>query len=329
MLTLLSTVAMLSMSMTMMRRDIVVIARGRVDAASDIRALAQCATAALLLQTGMRCDTKLWLTLPDRDGLTMACDGADAQTLPVMGKTIKGILEAEDLESLILPSGWQVVCNDSLEQRLAALGCCAPSASSPLRQETERDQALLQGRLDALRASDDSPTPDINNRVAGSSAMPAAEGGLGVEDTTSPLDPDAAARSKMLLAGRLAAMRLKAEMEETPPLPSADSNKAQADGADESAATESRRLIVLDGRGVSPMLTSAALSRLGEGTSAGAVVLLTADASSYTDSEARCLDSYSSTLVSISPMPLLPSHTIVLAHAALDAEVVSGAQGES
>jgi len=43
--------------------------------------------------------------------------------LPVMGKTIKQILEAssDSLERLTLPPGWQVRCGDTLDQRLAYL----------------------------------------------------------------------------------------------------------------------------------------------------------------------------------------------------------------
>ena len=39
-----------------------------------------------------------------------------------------------------------------------------------------------------------------------------------------------------------------------------------------------------------------------------------------TDSEVRCVDELGGTFVSVSPAPLLASHSIVLAHAALDLE---------
>ena len=45
------------------RRDIVVITHGSVGAASEVRALAQCATAALHLRHGMRESARVWLTL--------------------------------------------------------------------------------------------------------------------------------------------------------------------------------------------------------------------------------------------------------------------------
>lgn len=45
------------------RRDIVVITHGSVGAASEVRALAQCATAALHLRHGMREGARVWLTL--------------------------------------------------------------------------------------------------------------------------------------------------------------------------------------------------------------------------------------------------------------------------
>jgi len=54
----------LSTAQTQHQRDILVVTRGRVDIPSEVRALAQCATAALHLQTGMRQNTKLWLSLP-------------------------------------------------------------------------------------------------------------------------------------------------------------------------------------------------------------------------------------------------------------------------
>lgn len=45
------------------RRDIIVITHGSVGAASEVRALAQCATAALHLRHGMREGARVWLTL--------------------------------------------------------------------------------------------------------------------------------------------------------------------------------------------------------------------------------------------------------------------------
>lgn len=205
----------LSTAQTQHQRDILVVTRGRVDIPSEVRALAQCATAALHLQTGMRQNTKLWLSLPDRgSGLTLACNGKDAQMLPVMGKTIKQILEAssDSLERLTLPPGWQVHCGDTLDQRLAYL-----MAKDPCR-----------------------------------------------------------------------------------------------------------RLIVVDGSGISPLFTSKVLAQSGSDGSgsniinSSTVVVLAADASGYTDSETEGFDLFDGVLASVSPLPLLPSHSIVLAHAVLD-----------
>jgi len=218
------------------KRDILVLARGRMDDPSKVRSLAQCATAALHLQTGMRQETKLWLLLPDHrgGGLTLACNGAEAQPLPVMGKTIKQVLECsllpndDSLASLLLPPGWQVYDSDNtLEQRLASL-------------------VLLNG------------------------------------------------------------------------------------------GKQCRRLVVIDGSGLSPLLTVETLPQLksgDDGTSSiqsGTVFLLAADASDYTEGEAECFDLFGGgARRSVSPLPLLPSHSIVLAHAVLDAaEYVPRAKDE-
>ena len=113
----------------------------------------------------------------------------------------------------------------------------------------------------------------------------------------------------MLLAGRLAAMRLKAEMELEPSTPDGEQEAWQEGTAVEETAQS--RLVVLDSRGVSPLLSADLLAEMsddGGGGGSGTVVLLTADASSYTDAEVRVLDSLGGAFVSASPQPLLPSH---------------------
>jgi tRNA pseudouridine-54 N-methylase len=312
---LVATAAMLSTAAVLStRRDVVVVARGRMDATSEVRSLAQCATAALHLQNGMRGDTRLWLSLPDRGGLTVACDGAEAAMLPVLGKTIKHVLDADVASSLILPPGWQVHQDEALERRLALLGCCGPSSRQ--RAEAERKQALLQGRLDALRTRTDAPFPAT---------------------TSPPIAPDGSddgaptkSREEALLAGRLAAMRLKAEMESEGSSEETGGPAAVAppQPASDPLGVEPSRLIVLDGRAISPLLTPSTLESMGEddpedggGARVGrTVVVVTADGASFTHAEARCLDSLGGVFVSASPLPLLPSHAIVLAHAALDVE---------
>ena len=56
------------------RRDILLVCHGSVDDASEVRVLAQCATASLHLRSGMRKQTRFWLVLADR-GFTLVCDG--------------------------------------------------------------------------------------------------------------------------------------------------------------------------------------------------------------------------------------------------------------
>ena len=58
-------------------REFLVVHHGAM-AASNIRALAQCATSSLLLRGGAGDSTRVWLLLPD-GGLTVACDGRGAR----------------------------------------------------------------------------------------------------------------------------------------------------------------------------------------------------------------------------------------------------------
>ena len=276
-----------------MHRDILVVKRGRVERPSEIRELAQCATASLLLRSGMRENTRLWLSLPDRRGLTLSVDGALAQLTPVMGKTIKAILQTdlasgEALDALALPPGWAVHTDESLLQRLESLGCRART-----RREKSQDQTLLQGRLRALRARTEP---------------------LEIAPSSTPLDPtalDPAARDEMLLARRLDAMRVKSKGV-------GQADAAQADEDVVEAAEPHSRLVVLDGLGAGPRLTAEWLDDGNLGGNTPTVVLLTADGGGFTDAEEEGIDSVGGKLVSVGALPLLANHYIVLAHAVLD-----------
>jgi len=258
---------------------------------------------------------------PDRGGLTLACDGALAEPQPAMGTSIKRILEAEaaggyTLEQLQLPAGWSVHTDDALERRLSALGVRPPLPSSRRRQSEAKDQALLDGRLRALRARADGSSSAENGG--------AEDGGVGGSSSaaglSAPLD-----RDEQLLAGRLAALRARTQAPDERP-PGGGGAVAEASSSTSSGA----RLVVLDDRGAAPPLTAALLARVASeegtraGTGAGTVLLLTTDDGGLTEAEERCVDALGGTRARVGPLvPLLANHCIVLAHAALDAEAAS------
>ena len=198
------------------RRDILLVCHGSVDDASEVRVLAQCATASLHLRSGMRKQTRFWLVLADR-GFTLVCDGGEAEMKPTMGITIKRVLQGDDEGALALPVGWTLHRGDGLEQRLLELGV-NPSGSSRRRQEEERDQALLDGRLAAVRAR--------NEAVATATTQP--------NKRPSSAEHDAEARDAAMLAARLAALRARAEGPGAP-LSTLSSQLASSVGAAEAA----------------------------------------------------------------------------------------------
>jgi tRNA pseudouridine-54 N-methylase len=281
------------------QRDIVVVAHGRADAASDVRLLAQCATASLHLRHSMR-STRVWLSLPAR-GLTLACDGSMAAPLPAFGTTIKQVLEAHDTGSQLdeLAAGWSVHSEESLGDRLAALGVRRPAPPSSVPRGTEaQDNALLTGRLQALKE---------RYRPQALQAR-----------TMGPVDPPA---------------EVPAQAPEALTWPPVDGPRGAQLMGDSAACGV--RLVVLDGGGGGAALTAQDLSRMADegGTRRvggsqvpPTVVVLSTDESGFTDEEQACLDALGAERASAGPLQLMPSHAIVLAHAALDAEAFAACE---
>ena len=189
-----------------------------------------------------------------------------------------------------------------------------PSGSSRRRQEEERDQALLDGRLAAVRAR--------NEAVATATTQP--------NKRPSSAEHDAEARDAAMLAARLAALRARAEGPGAP-LSTLSSQLASSVGAAEAADADgsevaaddggARAALILmhdEGEPLTPQLVDDIAPIATHGTT-GTVVVLCDDAG-FTAAEERCLEQLAAVRARVSPrgLPLLASHTIVLAHAVLD-----------
>ena len=302
------------------RRDILLVCHGPVEDASEVRVLAQCATASLHLQTGMREQTRFWLVLADR-GFTLVCNGGEAQMKPTMGITIKRVLQSDDESELMLPVGWTLHRGDGLQQRLVELGVSASSCSQR-RQEEERDQALLDGRLAAVRAR--------NEANAAATAPP--------DDRPSASEVDAEARDAAMLEARLAALRARDEGPGTP-LGTLNSQLAASAGVSDADKTEIPK-VVMDNDDVGARASAALIVMQDEGErlttdllndiaptatrdTTGTVIVL-CDEAGFTADEERCLEELAAVRARVSPrgLPLLASHNIVLAHAVLDSRVL-------
>ena len=278
-------------------REFLVVHHGAM-AASNIRALAQCATSSLLLRRGARDNTRVWLLLPD-DGLTVACDGRllVPETQPALGKTLKRVLDPSRVNpSLELPPGWTVERGAvDLSSRLTSLGVRAGAASRRSASDA-RDAQLLRGRMQALRPD------EIALREVASLPPPPPP----------PLDADA--REAELLRRRVEAQRARRDL----PFDELAAKAAATPAARDAGAAA--RFLVLDDRGeaLTPQLL-ADVTPLDSAADAPTVVALAADA--FTEDEERELDALGGCRAAPSPgVALLAGHQLVLAHAALDAE---------